>query len=106
MSLQELVTVLTDMISEKNEALAHQKLAAQVLADKLERLQSKRDSSSPPSTRGTTREVGVQSPSLPRPPRPTPADSYFYDEVFDLLPSDHDAQSSRSMDPSHSEGPV
>ncbi|GFR66042.1 coiled-coil domain-containing protein 125 [Elysia marginata] len=101
MSLQELVTVLTDMISEKNEALAHQKLAAQVLADKLERLQGKTDT----ATGSTTREVGVQSPSLPRPPRPAPADMYYYDEVFDLIPGQRE-KTERSSTSEHNEDSV
>ncbi|XP_059155418.1 coiled-coil domain-containing protein 125-like isoform X2 [Physella acuta] len=41
MSLQELVTLLSEMVSEKNEALAHQKLAAQVLANKLLKYEKK-----------------------------------------------------------------
>ncbi|GFO36267.1 hypothetical protein PoB_006277200 [Plakobranchus ocellatus] len=79
-------------ISEKNEALAHQKLAAQVLADKLERLESSMDvtttAAAAASTCSTTREIGVQSPSLPRFNRSEPmtsdADLYLYDDLFDL----------------------
>ncbi|KAK6185117.1 hypothetical protein SNE40_007422 [Patella caerulea] len=36
---QELVNLLTEMIHEKNEALAHQKLAAQILANKNQQLE-------------------------------------------------------------------
>ncbi|XP_041370659.1 coiled-coil domain-containing protein 125-like [Gigantopelta aegis] len=41
MSPQDLVTLLTEMLHEKSEALAHQKLAAQVLASKLHAAESK-----------------------------------------------------------------
>ncbi|CAG5125975.1 unnamed protein product [Candidula unifasciata] len=54
MSLQELVTVLTEMVHEKNEALAHQKLAAQVLHNKLflyEKLEGKRPEESETDSR-------------------------------------------------------
>ncbi|XP_013087128.2 coiled-coil domain-containing protein 125-like isoform X2 [Biomphalaria glabrata] len=41
MSLQELVTLLTEMVLDKNEVLAHNKLASQILANKLFKYEQK-----------------------------------------------------------------
>ncbi|XP_035826989.1 coiled-coil domain-containing protein 125 [Aplysia californica] len=41
MSLQEMVSVLSDMVYEKKEALAHQKLATQLIANKLYLLENR-----------------------------------------------------------------
>ena len=73
-----------------------------MLADKLERLQSKTDT----IASGATREVGVQSPSLTRLHRPAPSDTYYYDEVFDLIPTGPGAQTLGSAAIEESEAPV
>ncbi|KAH9509061.1 hypothetical protein Btru_048923 [Bulinus truncatus] len=46
MSLQELVTLLTEMVIEKNEVLAHNKLASQILSNKLSKYEKEETANS------------------------------------------------------------
>ncbi|CAL1542153.1 unnamed protein product [Lymnaea stagnalis] len=99
MSLQELVTLLTEMLSEKNEALAHQKLAAQVLANKLQRYEKReRKSESDASTESRSK----RSEGRPRKPQSVPnykldiymkqdstSDHFTDDEIFKVNGEPH-----------------